>query len=299
MIHPLTLLLSLFLGTAPTGAPAQGAASGARPAPGARARIEIAKNLYRVGKGFFRHKNYREALTAFTRSHSLSGRPELLYNIALCHEHLGKAQRAISTLVKYLRHFPREKARIVARIKVLRARIRSTALVIQGGILGAQVYINGERRGTLPLKHQHVPPGPVRVEVRSGNLRFSKALTLLAGETATLTVTLVGKGPSRKSSIIILRRRMATVEPRPARPSKLLPRLLLGAGAVLLAGGGALGYMALKRVDSAEDARLAGDVELSSTYETQARRFGYATDGVFVLSLAGIVAGTILYFMEE
>ena len=74
---------------------------------------------------------------------------------------------------------------------------------------------------------------------------------------------------------------------------------LLGAGAVLLAGGGALGYMALKRVDSAEDARLAGDVELSSTYETQARRFGYATDGVFVLSLAGIVAGTILYFMEE
>ena len=49
---------------------------------------------------------YEEALTAFTRSYSLTGRKALLYNIGLAHDRLRHDDEALAAFREYLEHTP-------------------------------------------------------------------------------------------------------------------------------------------------------------------------------------------------
>ncbi|MBU1240969.1 hypothetical protein KKF84_18700 [Myxococcota bacterium] len=294
--------LQIFFMAAALIFPAVSLAAPPRHGAHAGAKVEIAKNLYRAGKGFYKSRSYTEALASFQKAYALSAKPELLFNIALCYEHLGKAQMAISQLVQYLRHFPREKQKVIARIKNLKSMIRNTYLVIQGGILGARVVVNNTPRGTLPLGAplQVAPNVPLRVEVIARGMNYKKDLTILAGETATVTVTMVNTSRGIERRLIVLKRRATVSRGTVAEGRRrLVPRILWGVGALFLVGGATSGVMALDRVAKADDALGAGDTSLSSSYETQARRYGYVADGAFFLSLASVVAGTILYYLDE
>lgn len=50
---------------------------------------------------FFDAGDYEHALADFTRAYEESGRPELLYNIALCHERLERYEDAITALQRF------------------------------------------------------------------------------------------------------------------------------------------------------------------------------------------------------
>ena len=68
----------------------------------ARADDETARLHFQAGAKEFEAGRYEAALASFSAAYELSGRPELLYNIALCHEELGRYGEAADHLRRYL-----------------------------------------------------------------------------------------------------------------------------------------------------------------------------------------------------
>jgi tetratricopeptide (TPR) repeat protein len=60
-----------------------------------------ARLLYSNGRMLFDEERYDDALLAWQEAYALSGRPLLLYNIALAHEKLGNYGEAVDLLYKY------------------------------------------------------------------------------------------------------------------------------------------------------------------------------------------------------
>lgn len=76
-------------------------------APEAEAESDVtdeaaARELFRTGSLHFDAGDYAEAADDFEASYELSGRPELLYNIYLSNERLGRLERAIAALEGFL-----------------------------------------------------------------------------------------------------------------------------------------------------------------------------------------------------
>ncbi|MEM6961969.1 MAG: hypothetical protein AAF355_09745 [Myxococcota bacterium] len=62
-----------------------------------RARLHFAS-----GSSYFNVADYDNALREYQSAYELSGRPELLYNIALCHERLGDLRQAVEHMGRFL-----------------------------------------------------------------------------------------------------------------------------------------------------------------------------------------------------
>jgi tetratricopeptide (TPR) repeat protein len=91
----LQLMLFLSLVVPPGAALAQDAA-----------KEELAKRHYNLGEQLYRTSDYAGALVEFKKSHQLSGRPELLFNIARCHEVLAQLEEAVAAYERYLKERP-------------------------------------------------------------------------------------------------------------------------------------------------------------------------------------------------
>lgn len=96
-------------------------------APGiARAQVDSrddeARALFTAGHTAFEDGRFADALPDFQRAYDLSHRPELLYNIGQCHEHLRHDAEAVAAFESYLAAVPDAPNRRVleARIAVLR-----------------------------------------------------------------------------------------------------------------------------------------------------------------------------------
>jgi hypothetical protein len=76
-------------------------------------------------------------------------------------------------------------------------------VVVGGEPTGADVFLNGQNAGTIPLREPvTVPPGPVRVEVRSpGYVSTSMSLIVAAGDQGRVDVRLEHERP-RAASIV-------------------------------------------------------------------------------------------------
>jgi hypothetical protein len=61
-----------------------------------------ARELFLTGDTAYAEGRYADALRAFTEAYELSGRPQLLFNLANCYERLGRNADAIDALEKYL-----------------------------------------------------------------------------------------------------------------------------------------------------------------------------------------------------
>lgn len=57
---------------------------------------------FQAGASYFEAGDYADALREFERAYELSGRPQLFYNFALCHEHLQAFDKAAHYLRRYL-----------------------------------------------------------------------------------------------------------------------------------------------------------------------------------------------------
>ena len=67
---------------------------------------EKAKEQYLKGKERFAAGAYQEALDSFTEAYNASGKPDLLYNLAVCCEKLGDYERAIAYYELYVEEKP-------------------------------------------------------------------------------------------------------------------------------------------------------------------------------------------------
>lgn len=106
----LVVALGLSLGGGATRAQAQeGEGESAAPegkraetAEEQAAREEQARTLFMAGRTYFAQGEYEMALESFRRAHALSEHPELLMNISLSAERLGRTEVAVEHLARYL-----------------------------------------------------------------------------------------------------------------------------------------------------------------------------------------------------
>ncbi|MDD5308169.1 MAG: tetratricopeptide repeat protein [Deltaproteobacteria bacterium] len=94
----------------------------ALPATG-RAELNKAKDRYKDGKALFEAGKIEEALAAFTDSYNASGNPDLLFNLGVCSERLGRKDKAVAYYELYLEEKPDapDAADVRARVAALKA----------------------------------------------------------------------------------------------------------------------------------------------------------------------------------
>jgi tetratricopeptide (TPR) repeat protein len=90
-------------------------------APLVRAEDDAAKVHFLSGQAYYDQANYEDALREFGEAYRISKKPALLYNLAVCHEHLNHFDEAVTALRQYLEESPNaaDRASIEERIKNL------------------------------------------------------------------------------------------------------------------------------------------------------------------------------------
>lgn len=106
------LPLVAFLLVLPSIALAQDAIGGASD--------EEARGLFLAGQAAYNRDRFDDALDYFERSHELSGRPELLFNIGLAAAHAGRVERARTAFERYLVEVPEAPNRADAEARLAR-----------------------------------------------------------------------------------------------------------------------------------------------------------------------------------
>jgi tetratricopeptide (TPR) repeat protein len=79
---------------------------------------EAAKAHFLAGSAYYEQANYNDAVKEFIEAHRLSKRPDLLYNISVCYERLGRWDDAIASLQQYLTERPDAPDRAVIESRV-------------------------------------------------------------------------------------------------------------------------------------------------------------------------------------
>lgn len=80
-----------------------------------------ARALYKQGDAAYFAGEYADAIAKFGKAYELSGRPELLFNLANAYQHMGRYAEAAERLNNYVSHAPaNERAGIRSRIATLR-----------------------------------------------------------------------------------------------------------------------------------------------------------------------------------
>ncbi|CAN5711996.1 hypothetical protein BH11MYX4_BH11MYX4_08130 [soil metagenome] len=95
----LALAALVALGFAASGS---GAAAQTAVKPDKAANDQRAKELFAKGDGAYAEGRYEEALAAFQEAFTLSGRPQLLFNVSNALERLGRYADAVDALERYL-----------------------------------------------------------------------------------------------------------------------------------------------------------------------------------------------------
>lgn len=70
--------------------------------PDAAKSAQTVTRLNAEGTSFFKAREFRRALERFNEAYALEAEPDLLYNIARCHEALGESSAAIDKYTRYL-----------------------------------------------------------------------------------------------------------------------------------------------------------------------------------------------------
>lgn len=87
----------------------------------------VAKQLFVLGKTYFKRQAYRKALAAFQESYRLSKLKALLYNVGRCYEALGQYLKAIDHYRRYLASVHRTDEKTEARLRRLKRQLAKTS----------------------------------------------------------------------------------------------------------------------------------------------------------------------------
>ena len=80
---------------------------------------KVAARHYHSGHSLFKKGDHAAALVQFKKAHGLDPRPEMLFNIGLCHHKLGQQREALVSYGRYLREKPDAKNYEKVRLTVL------------------------------------------------------------------------------------------------------------------------------------------------------------------------------------
>lgn len=120
--------------------PAPPPAAAATAAGPTQADEDAAKAHFLAGQAYYEQADYADAVKEFNEAHRLSRRADLLYNVSVCYERLGRWDDAIASLHQYLQEKPNAADR-----EVIESRIKNYE----------------ERRDAERAQHQPQPPPAV------------------------------------------------------------------------------------------------------------------------------------------
>ncbi|HEY6881912.1 MAG TPA: tetratricopeptide repeat protein [Polyangiales bacterium] len=197
---------------------------------------EEARSLFVLGRTAFEEGRFDVALQEFEASHALSRKPELLYNIAQCHDRLRHDQDAIAAFERYLADAPEAENRpaIEARLRVLREAVeqadtaRRSDHTQEGDADGAPAQPPVTLSAAHADSHQPFPLGPVLTLGSSVAVLAAGGVLMVLGRHGGDTVEHASVGVSYDA----LRGDLDT-----AKREWLAGQVLLGAGAAFAVGG--------------------------------------------------------------
>jgi tetratricopeptide (TPR) repeat protein len=85
---------------------------------------ELARKHYELGSKLYEMSNYGEALVEFEKAYKLEPKPELLFNVARCHEVMAQLDKAIAYYERYLQEYPEAPNRAVVEARLVNLRKR-------------------------------------------------------------------------------------------------------------------------------------------------------------------------------
>ncbi|MBX7197487.1 MAG: tetratricopeptide repeat protein [Sandaracinaceae bacterium] len=88
-----------------------------------------ARSVFEAGRTAFSHGRYEQALQFFRQAHELSGRPQLLYNIAQALDRLDRDEEALEAYRRFAAEDPESdlRAQVDARIAIIEAHLEAEA----------------------------------------------------------------------------------------------------------------------------------------------------------------------------
>ncbi len=257
----------------------------------------------------FRVHDYAEALTLYQMSYERTHFPRLLYMIGRCHQELGQWSLALARFEAFLSAEESREARVKAEeaIREIQARLDKAELVFDVEPAGAEVLVDDEVVGTVPLEPYVVKPGPHRVRVRApGRIEEIRQVTLEGAGLLRLTIALKAL-PTPPREVTPPVQPPVVVKPVVPLRRSLSPWtwITLGTGLALL-GGGAAAY-GLGELDHREIADSAGygseqvtDMTRKRALDLDAQGNQRKTIGYALMGVGGAaVAGSIVLFILE
>lgn len=216
---------------------------------------------YKSGKRAYSLGNYEDALAAFTEAYNLSEKPDLLYNLAVCHEKLGQTDKAIAYYELYLEEKPdaSDKDKVNEKIRTLTDPSAPTD----------DVPLEG-----APTEDTQ-PDSPA---------------------TPTSTENTASSNTTTAQTEFDIEQALAPEEKEPINKHKLAQGLLIGVGSLVIASGTLTAIGAYKKYSSYENicAPNCSDSQVSKT-----KALAIAADVQIVVGVAAVGAGLAWYFIDK
>jgi hypothetical protein len=257
-----------------------------------------AKVLFKEGVEHFKNESFEEAVVAFRKANELHPTWRIWYNVGQCEATLKRYGLALEAFEAYIAlggdEIPKDRqSEVIEEI----ARLRSIVVLLEiSGNAGDEVILNGHPRGILPKASRvRVSMGTVQVQInREGETIINKVFQSSGGDTIAIDVD------------------QLISEPEPAegdasadeKPRRLWTWVAFGVGGAAAIGGGIVGGVGLSKANDITDKCENFGTDKNTCPADQekekdkARTMGYVTDALIGVAVAGIVAGTILYFVE-
>lgn len=256
---------------------------------------ETPQSMFRQGENEYAAGRYEVAIELWERAYAMDPRPGLQYNLAQAYGRTGmivEERRALELFLERLADTEpeaingSEASSARARIAAIDARLARTAIELRGVPRHALVTIDGERIEHSNGRHP-VSAGShaIRVEL-PGFVPFTTTVTVVAAAVAQVDVELQ-VAPVEEANDASRTPPAIVAEEEGPSP---LPLTLLISGGVLVAGGSALGGLAVHY--SRGTFRDTSDAERS-------RRFGIGADVTLGVGAALAVTGLVLVLVRD
>ncbi len=163
------------------------------PAAGTEAARETARARLVEGVELLRQKQFAQALTKFDEAYALVPSPNIFYDRGLAYQGLGRDADALEAFDAFLAHAdhapPGTREKATHERETLRARVAT--LAVTSDPPGAEISVDGRRRGVTPLSGAlYIDAGPHEVAARNTSTGVVTTERIVAAPRETVRLTL-------------------------------------------------------------------------------------------------------------
>jgi len=288
-------------GVGATVALAQQSATPARKSTRASAEEEASRRFHRAVE-LYRERSFDAALAEFNRAYELAPDYRVIYNIAQTQVERGDYVAASKSFRLYLKEGgtaigEARTAEVLAELARLEGRIAKVRVV--ANVEGAELVIDGEKAGTLPMASVPVNAGIRHIIVRKkGYEPREQRLMLVGGEEKSLDLVLQSDAPPPPREVGVMKQPGAPRIPQPVAHSSPNTGFWVSLAATTLAASGsvvfALQTQKAKGEFDDELNRFPGSSSKIDDARSDLKRYALLTDICGGLTVLGI--GATVYF---